>query len=196
MEASQMGKIVNVLLCLGICMSCLFTLTPVLADVKPDSCTVETHYSQDSDTATKQESGSTVTQTMTIRRYSQMTATCGYKEWLQAQTSYGTNHVQWSTTNVGSVQWYLPTAHGTVTFNAITLTKSDSEGYTTSGGVDSNSYTIYLKEVGNPSPGDMNFYWKSNNLQSEYYDYSLDVVIKSCVSGCTQVTLTLVLPYI
>jgi len=191
-----MGKFVNVLLCLGICMSCLFTLTPVLADVKPDSCTVETHYSQDSDTATKQESGSTVTQTMTVRRYGQMTATCGYKEWLQAQTSYGTNHIQWSPSNAGNVQWYLPTAHGTVTFNTITFYPNDSQGYSTGYGGGGNSAITALNSVGNPSPGDMDFYWKSNNLPSNYYEYSLDVVIKSCVSGCTQVTLTLVVPYI
>ena len=191
-----MGKFTNVLLCLGICMSCFLMLTPVSADVKPDSCIVEIYYSQDSGTATMQESGYTVTQTMTVRRFSQTTPSCGYKEWLQAQTSYGTNHIQWSQVNAGFVQWYLPTTHGTITFNAITLTKSDSEGYITSGGVGSNSYTITLQSVGNPSPGDMNFYWKSDGLQSSYYNSNLDIVIKSCVSSCTQVTLTLVPPHL
>lgn len=189
-----MGKLVSVLLCLGICASCFLTLTPVARGIGPDSCLVETYYSQDSDTATIQESGSTVTQTMTVRRFGQTMANCDYKEWLQAQTSYGTNHIQWSPNFAGSAKWYLPTAHGTVTFYAVSMYPNDSETYSITG--NGNYVIITLKSVGNPSPGDMNFYWKSSNLQSEYYTYSLDVVIKSCVSSCTTKTLTLVVPYI
>jgi len=189
------GALVLVL-CLVIFVNVVAVLPPALADVKPDGCQVETYYSQGQGTASKQESGSSVTQTITVRRYGQTMSNCGYKEWLQSQTSYGTNHVQWSTSDVGDVKWNLPTAHGTVTFLSWSYTRYDSEGYGYSGGNDANYLNTDLRSVGNPSPGDMDAYWKSNNLPSGYYTGSLDVVIQSCISGCSSTTITLVIPYI
>jgi len=183
-------------LCLVVFANVVAVLPSALADVKPDGCPVETYYSQNQGTVSRQESGNTVTQTITVRRYGQIMSNCGYKEWLQSQTSYGTNHVQWSTSYVGEVKWNLPTAHGTVTFSDWKYTAHDSEGYYWSGGLGYNYLNTDFWWVGNPSPGDMDAYWKSANLQSGYYDYSLDVVIQSCISQCSSTTITLVTPYI
>jgi hypothetical protein len=183
-------------LCLVVFVSVVAALPPALADIKPDGCTVETYYSQGQGTASKQENGNLVTQTITARRYGQTMSNCGYKEWLQSQTSYGTNHVQWSTSNVGQVKWNLPTEHGTVTFSSWSYSIHDSEGYAPSGGIGYNYAITAFWSVGNPAPGDMDAYWKSANLQSGYYTDSLDVVIQSCISGCSSTTITLVIPYI
>jgi hypothetical protein len=136
-----------------------------------------------------------VTQTITIRRYGQITSSCDYKEWLQSQTSYGTNHVQWSSPGK-SVKWILPTTYGSVTFADWRYTPHDTELYSTDGGSGFTYLLTELYSVGNPSPGDMDAYWKSNNLPSGYYPYSLDVVIQACISQCSSTTITLGVPSI
>jgi hypothetical protein len=92
--------------------------------------------------------------------------------------------------------WTLPTAHGTVTFSVWSFTYYDSEAIGSSLNYNKNILTNSPGSVGNPSPGDADIYWKSNNLPSGYYTGSLDVVIQSCVSSCSSATLTLVIPYI
>jgi hypothetical protein len=193
------GEKMKVCLILGLCavifVNMFAVMPPTRADVKPDGCVVETYYSQNQGTVTRSEGGISVTQTITIRRYGQITSSCDYKEWLQSQISYGTNHVQWSSSG-GKVKWILPTTYGSVTFSDWRYTLHDTEGYLVEGGIGLTYLTTYLYSVGNPPPGDMDAYWKSNNLPSGYYPYSLDVVIQACVSQCSSTTITLVLPYL
>lgn len=165
------------------------------------ACPPETYYTEASGVAGKTDGYSYVYFEVRVRRYSQETPTCGYKQWIETVGSHLTEADYTVYAPVYAVTSFtIVRDQGAINFASVAWYKHDTETYQvysgcTVGGVATCS--VSHLGMGSPIPGNLDHYYKTGNLPSAYYGDPITVEINADLAGMpwpSPVRLTLASP--